>query len=96
MSGLTTDQKQKIRRDHAAATIRQLATVLDQLHDNIMDNKKRYDYQAGARALRSLASDISDGKVNPRRWEFMTWIMEPKDLDSHAPDAIYAKEKSFG
>jgi hypothetical protein len=79
---MTLDQKQAIRRDHAAATMRQVATVLEELGQNVLDFNTRQDHVAGARACRFLASEISAGKVNPRRYEFLTWIMEPKDLDS--------------
>jgi hypothetical protein len=95
-NGLTTDQKQKIRRDHAAATVRQLATVLQELAQNTIDAPTRYDYEAGYRGLLTFANKVSEGQVNPRRWEFLTWIQEPKDLDSLGQSVNFAKERSSG
>jgi hypothetical protein len=92
---LTTDQKQKVRRDHAAATVRQLATVLAEIGANTMNDDRTY-YQYGGIALNKLATRIEKGELNPRRWEFLTWIMEPKDLDSLDQNANSVTSKSSG
>jgi hypothetical protein len=63
--------------------------MMQELAPNTLDKRKEYDYVAAARGLRTLANDVSEGRVNPRRWEFLTWLQEPKvDLDSLASNAI--------
>ena len=99
---MTTDQKQKIRRDHAAATVRQLATVLVEIGSNILDGTERQYYQHGSIGLNNFAAKIERGEVNPRRWEFLTWINEPVDLDSLTTqgspvlDATFVEKRSSG
>ncbi len=86
---MTLDQKQSAHRAMAAATVRQLATILKELSQNTLDHSRKNDYVSGDRALKDLANKIEEGNVNPRRWEFLTWLAEPKiDPDSLAPAAI--------
>jgi hypothetical protein len=79
---LTTDEKQRAHRGMAAATIRQLAQMVKEITPNVLDKRLQQDYDATVRGLQTLANQIEEGRVNPRRWEFLTWLHEPKvDID---------------
>jgi hypothetical protein len=94
---LTLDQKQVIRRNMAASTVRQLSGVLLSLAPNTMSGRDREMYTDGAEALQRLANRIEQGQVNQRHWEFLTWLAEPKvDLDSLVPPATSASSPSSG